>query len=207
MLEIRRPVARKTMAVLIGLTGGYCAGKNLVGSILEKRGFLVIDVDKLGHAALTEAKAEVAEVFGPEALTEGGEVDRRALGRRVFGDPEALARLEGIVHPIAIRMNDDIVAKNPAKTIVVNAALLYRMPIAARCDFILVVKSPLILRAVRGMKRDRLSLAQVLSRMARQRTLRPQRSLEFVDRYTIGNSGNPARLAARVEIILARKGL
>jgi dephospho-CoA kinase len=195
------------MACLIGLTGGYCAGKNLVGSMLEKRGFLVIDVDKLGHAALEQAKDEVARVFGPDAITPEGNVDRRALGRLVFGKPKDLAKLEAIVHPIAIRMTDEIVEKHPERTIVVNAALLYRMPITTRCDFILVVKAPFLLRALRGMNRDRLSFAQVLSRMARQRTLRPQRSQEFVDRYTIGNWGNPARLVARVEIILARKGL
>ena len=87
--------------MLIGLTGLYCAGKNYIASILDSRGIPVLDVDKLGHQAIEREKEAIITRFGAIVLGTDGHIDRRALGKQVFGEPEALAALEAIVHPAA----------------------------------------------------------------------------------------------------------
>ena len=69
--------------IIAGLTGKYCAGKNTVAAMFEKRGFIHIDVDSLGHAALPEIKNEVVSHFGIEIL-DRDEIDRKKLGSIVF---------------------------------------------------------------------------------------------------------------------------
>jgi dephospho-CoA kinase len=84
------------MATIIGLTGGYCAGKNEAALCIEESGFRVIDVDKLGHKALELKTEALVRAFGRGILNPRGEIDRRALGAIVFADPETLRRHEFI---------------------------------------------------------------------------------------------------------------
>ncbi len=88
---------------LILISGGIGSGKSAVGAALAARGMLVIDADSVGHEVLEPGTAAHASVMGrwPEVMI-GDVIDRRALGRIVFADPEELAALEAITHP-AIR--------------------------------------------------------------------------------------------------------
>jgi dephospho-CoA kinase len=166
--------------MLIGLTGGYCAGKNSAAAILEKAGWACIDVDKLGHEAMDMARDAIVERFGAVALGPGGALDRRALARIVFSDPAALADQEAIVHPIAIRLTDERIAAavgaaraaGRESRVCVNAALLHRTELIASCDAILEVRAPLLLRVARGMRRDGTGALAALRRIARQRGFR-----------------------------------
>jgi len=96
--------------MIIGLTGGYCAGKNAVAAILERLGWTCIDVDRLGHEAIDLAREAIVARFGPGVLGRDGLVDRKAVASIVFADPAALADQEAIVHPIAIRLLDERIA-------------------------------------------------------------------------------------------------
>ena len=90
---------------VIGLTGGIASGKSLVSERLAERGAAVIDADKVGHESYRSGTGTfdaVVEAFGKEVVGADGEIDRKALGGKVFGDPEARRRLEAIVWP-AIR--------------------------------------------------------------------------------------------------------
>lgn len=166
--------------MILGLTGGYCAGKNAVAEILERKGWACIDVDRLGHDAIETAKDAIARRFGDGVLAPDGRVDRRELARIVFSDPEALADQEAIVHPIAIRLMDERIeaAASAAASagveprICVNAALLHRTGRIASCDAVLEVRAPLLVRAWRGMKRDRSGYLAALRRITRQRGFR-----------------------------------
>jgi dephospho-CoA kinase len=84
---------------VIGLTGTYCAGKNYIGRLMEARGLPVLDVDKLGHRAIETEQGAILERFG-----------RDILGAKVFGKPDELAALEGIVHPAANAMTTEWIA-------------------------------------------------------------------------------------------------
>jgi len=90
------------MMKVIGLTGGIGSGKSTVAQFLAELGAVVLDADKVGHVAFkpgTEAWREVVAAFGRQILTPDGEIDRRKLGEVVFGNPEALLRLNQIMHP------------------------------------------------------------------------------------------------------------
>jgi dephospho-CoA kinase len=166
--------------MILGLTGGYCAGKNTVAQILAGKGWTCIDVDKLGHEAMEEARAAIVARFGPTALGPDGLLDRRALARLLFSDPAALADQEAIVHPIAIRLMDERIeaavaaarAAGREPRVCVNAALLHRTDRIASCDAVIEVRAPLLVRAWRGARRDRAGILAALRRITRQRGFR-----------------------------------
>ena len=115
--------------MVIGLTGGIGTGKTQVSRILEELGASVINADLLGHEAYmpqTETWRRIVAAFGEGVLTEGGEVDRKKLGALVFGDPEALERLNGIMHPRIREMIEERIARLKSegqRVVVVEAAL------------------------------------------------------------------------------------
>ena len=88
--------------VVIGLTGGILAGKSTISGMLAEKGAVIIDADKIGHAAYkphTETWQELLDAFGDGILKKNGEIDRKRLGEIVFADPDALSRLNRTVHP------------------------------------------------------------------------------------------------------------
>jgi dephospho-CoA kinase len=88
---------------VIGLTGGIGSGKSTVAGMLGALGAEVIDTDKVGHEVYrpgTDGFRQVTEAFGRAVVGADGSIDRRALAARVFTDPEALRRLNAIVHPL-----------------------------------------------------------------------------------------------------------
>ncbi len=89
--------------MVIGLTGGIGSGKSTVSARLAEHGAVVIDADLLARevvAAGTPGLAEIVTVFGPDVVGPDGELDRAEMGRQVFGDDAARARLEAD-HPPA----------------------------------------------------------------------------------------------------------
>jgi len=87
---------------VIGLTGGIGSGKSTVSQFLAKLGAVIIDADKIGHVFLgtdAEVYCEVIADFGNQVVTPEGNIDREKLGKIVFADSEARARLNQIMHP------------------------------------------------------------------------------------------------------------
>ena len=87
---------------IIGLTGGVAAGKSAVEACFRALGVAVADADAAARDALavgSDGLAEVVSAFGPTVLGPEGQLDRAAMRRQVFADPEARKRLEAIVHP------------------------------------------------------------------------------------------------------------
>ncbi len=87
---------------VIGLTGGIGSGKSTISRFLAELGALIIDADKVGHELLkpnTEIWQQVVAAFGRQILTPGGEINRRKLGRLVFGSPRRLSLLNQLMHP------------------------------------------------------------------------------------------------------------
>jgi len=91
--------------IILGLTGGIACGKSEVGRILQQNGFAVLDTDTLAHE-LMKAGAPVFKTvvtrFGKSVLGANGEIDRSALGKIVFENPDALQALNELVHPAVI---------------------------------------------------------------------------------------------------------
>ena len=87
---------------IISLTGGIGSGKSTVSAILKELGAVVIDADKVGHEVIdpgTPGWQEVVATFGRDILTPQGTIDRKKLAQIVFNNPEALQKLNQIVHP------------------------------------------------------------------------------------------------------------
>ncbi len=202
--------------MVIGITGKYCAGKNRVAEILARRGFTVVDVDRLGHDALVFERDAVVARFGAGVLTPEGRIDRRRLGALVFADVKERAALEAIVHPVMVAAVERLVGRRMDKRrgtgesdrangrFAVNAALLFPMGLHRLCDLVLYVSASLPVRIWRALRRDRLSLLQVARRIWSQRQLSPQSFPESVDIEVVRNSGAAHGLEARLTAILTR---
>ena len=189
--------------MVVGLTGKYCAGKDLVARIFESHGYSVIDVDALGHEVLAAMTERVVAVFGRAVAADDGDVDRKALGRIVFGNPSAMARLESILHPSMVRRVKELIAERGGD-IVVNAAILHHMGLDALCGAVLCVCAPLLVRLIRAMRRDRLPLRDALSRIRSQNGVCPQLNDPAVDTYTVRNRGSARSLERRVARLALR---
>ncbi|HUX52642.1 MAG TPA: dephospho-CoA kinase [Spirochaetia bacterium] len=196
--------------MVLGITGKYCAGKSTVAAIVEARGFFQIEVDQLGHVALERRKEQVTGRFGRSVLEGGGRdlaaaIDRRALGAIVFNDEAARRDLEAIVHPQMVLMVEELIAAHPDRDIIINAAILYRMKLDRLCDALLWVDAPTLIRVYRAIRRDHLSLRQVMNRFRSQTDMngRPaQFSSRNVDTKRVMNTCGLNRLTRDVERIL-----
>ena len=151
--------------MIIGLTGRYCAGKSWVGTFFEQKGFAIIEVDNLGHTALSDSTNQLLATFGEQILNEDKSINRKALGKIVFSDKEKLKELEAIVHPKMVKATQSLIEKyreEKYKGIVINAALLQRMDLVKLCDKVCYVATPSIIRLKRAIKRDNASLKAFL---------------------------------------------
>jgi dephospho-CoA kinase len=186
----------------------YCAGKNYVAALLERRGLPVLELDKLGHEVInTEGEAILAR-FGTGILDAGGGIDRKLLGARVFGKPAELAALEGIIHPGVNRLTEGWLEKNRGRPCVINAALLHRSAAFQRLDCIILVKAPALIRLLRARRRDKLPWIALIKRFYSQRGFIPQYLKKSTDIYTVYNHSFSAEDTERqVDAILSRIGI
>ncbi|MGK0715960.1 dephospho-CoA kinase [Leucobacter sp. W1153] len=117
---------------LIALTGGIAAGKSTIARRLAEHGAVHIDADQLAREAVapdTPALSQIVDRFGPHVLSADGTLDRPALGRIVFGDQDALAALNAIVHPAVRELTAQRVAAAEASD--PNAVVVYDVPLLA----------------------------------------------------------------------------
>jgi dephospho-CoA kinase len=126
--------------LIIGLTGPIGCGKSTVAAWLGDLGAFIVDADVVAREVVEPGEPaldQVLETFGPDVAAPDGALDRSALGRIVFTDPDALARLESIVHPaVRPRILDRIAdaTRDGAPAVVVEAIKLVEGGLAALCD-------------------------------------------------------------------------
>jgi dephospho-CoA kinase len=177
----------------IGLTGGLACGKSFVGEALASYGCYLIRADELGHEALARGgpafEPAVAE-FGRDILDPAGEIDRRRLAARVFGDAEALARLNRLVHPAVQRREEQLMAEfaaqQPQGIAVVEAAILIENGRYKNFDRLILVTCSEEQQVARAIHRGGLDEAEVRARLSRQMPLAEKR--KFAD-FVIDTSG------------------
>lgn len=193
--------------VVIGVTGRTCAGKDVVTQALREKQVPIIDVDALGHQALVANKAELAEAFGPGILGPDGSIDRKALGRIVFANPQKLKMLEAINHPWMkgeCTRQIELLKGEGKNAIVLNAALLHRMKLDVLCTHIIFVHASWWRRAWRARKRDGLSLRQFLHRNRAQKDIAPTLMDGPAKVFTVNNKGERAIIYRQVLLLCAR---
>ena len=187
---------------VIGLTGGIASGKSLVSQRLAQRGAVVVDADKLGHQSYrrgTETFAAVVQAFGQDIVGADGEIDRGALGSKVFGDAVARKRLEAIVWPAIRRLGAERIEAlrgQGAPVVVLEAAVLIEADWLDLADEVwLVLTSPETARQ-RLIERNGLSAEQADARIGAQLTNEQRRPHAQV---VIENDGTLDELRAAVD--------
>lgn len=191
--------------ILVGLTGGIGSGKSTVSALLAARGAVVVDADAIvrvvqspGHPVFDA----IVERFGEEVRGPDGGLDRQALADRVFGDDEALAALNALVHPavgeeIARRLEVEAATDH---VVVLDVPLLVESGRDDMAALVVVDVDPEVaverLVAHRGMRAD-----DVRARMARQASRQDRLARADV---VLDNSGDRAALEAQVDALWPR---
>ncbi|MGH9719875.1 MAG: dephospho-CoA kinase [Bryobacteraceae bacterium] len=177
----------------VGLTGGIGTGKSFVAAALAELGCHVIEADALGHQVLEpsgEAYQAVVAAFGRGVLNADETIDRKKLGRQVFGNVERLALLNSLVHPAVFRRQDELMRSygtlDPGGIVVVVAAIMIEAGSFRRYDRLVVAVCDPETQIQRAMKRDGASREEVLARMQSQMPLDEKR--KYAD-YVIDTSG------------------
>lgn len=189
---------------VIGLAGGIASGKSTVGKLLRKKGALVIDADAVAHEIVEPgwpALAEIRERFGDEVIAADGSLDRAALGRIVFDDPQARHDLNEIMHPrIYEEIQRRIRGQKRGRIMVFEAALLaetYEQALEwLEIDAVVVVDAPPELQFERLLDGRGMSQDEAYQRIMAQ-TSREERNSRA--NYVIRNTGSIADLERQVD--------
>jgi len=190
---------------LIGLTGNIATGKSLVGRMLGELGAHVIDADALVRELQrrgTPVYDSIVTEFGVGVLRADGEIDRAKLGALVFSDPEALRRLEAIVHPtVGAEIETQISNLKSQKTearivIVVEAIKLIEAGLHEQCNSLWVVTSRPEVQLERLKRTRSLSEADAKMRIEAQP---PQSDKAALADVLIENNGTFAALRSQVK--------
>ena len=192
--------------LLVGLTGNIGSGKSTVAQLLSERGATIIDADVLARRAVelgTAAYASIVERWGTSILSADGLIDRAALRRIVFSEPQELEQLNSIVHPEVERMRAALVEQarqRGDRLVVCDIPLLFERRMTDVFDRIVLVDAP---RPTR------------LERLVRERGLRETEAMEMIVAqmpaelkraradFVIDNAGTLTQLDQRVTEVWA----
>ena len=156
----------------VGLTGGIASGKSHVASVFAGLGVHVSDADRISHALTAPGQpglAALVQALGKGILDTQGGLDRAALRRRIFADPDLRQRVEAILHPLVLgSLAAGLAAAPGTYALAVIPLLAESVPSQALVDRILVVDCPEALQVARLMSRDGSSEAEALAILAAQ---------------------------------------
>ncbi|MFI0371682.1 dephospho-CoA kinase [Actinomadura sp. 1N219] len=186
----------------VGLTGGIGSGKSEVSARLRERGAVVIDADKIAREVVepgTSGLAAVVAEFGEGVLLPDGALDREKVGRIVFSDPERLAALNAIVHPLVGERTRELMDAAPADSVVVyDVPLLAENGLADMYDEVVVVDAPEEVQLDRLVARRGMTEEDARARMASQASRAERRA---VATHVIDNSGTLDDLKSQVDAL------
>jgi dephospho-CoA kinase len=184
----------------IGLTGGIASGKSVAAARLRELGAVVIDADALAREVVepgTPGLARVVQAFSNAILAPGGGLDRPKLGGLVFGNPERLAVLNGIIHPLVRERAAALAAGAPKGAVVVqDIPLLVETGQGANFHLVVVVDAPDDVRVQRMVQHRHLTAEEARARMAAQATREDRLAAADV---VLDNSGLKAELQDAVD--------
>lgn len=185
--------------IAVAVTGGIGSGKSALVAEFARLGATTLDADRVGWLVLerAEVRESLLYAFGPEILTESGDVDRRLLAGRAFRDAESTETLNAILHPPILAEIDRWIASERARpgarVAAIEASVILEAGGESAVDYVVLVTAPEATRlarlAARGIARD-----DALARMRRQWS--DAERAPHVD-FVIENDGAIADLAAR----------
>ncbi|MCM8811976.1 MAG: dephospho-CoA kinase [Candidatus Omnitrophica bacterium] len=200
--------------IVIGVTGSFGTGKSTVARMLGDLGAVVLDADETVHELMrpgTPVWSRIRRTFGQEVLTSSGEINRKRLGKIVFGDPAMLRRLNRIVHPaVRQRFRQRIAAikrRDPTAVVVLDVPLLIEAGSQYRIDVLVVVSAPLSAVARRLRQRSGLRLKDVRKIRSYQMPLRQkERMADFIVKNDGSLEATRRRVVRMWKKILKEKG-
>ncbi|MEU9218319.1 dephospho-CoA kinase [Streptomyces sp. NPDC048376] len=168
----------------VGLTGGIGAGKSEVSRLLVEHGAVLIDADRIAREVVapgTPGLAAVVEAFGEDVLAADGSLDRPKLGSIVFADPEKLAVLNGIVHPLVGERSRALEEAAADDAVVVHdVPLLTENGLAPLYDLVVVVDADPATQLDRLVRLRGMTERDARARMAAQATREQRREIADV---------------------------
>ena len=189
--------------IVLGLTGSIGMGKSATAAMFRDEGVPVFDADAAVHALYQGQAAPLVEAAFPGTVSDGV-VDRVALGHRVLGDSQAMARLEAIVHPLVRAARERFIAEARAvgvPVVVLDIPLLFETGGCADVDHVVVVSAPESVQKARVLARGGMTPERFAAILAKQMPDARKRSLASIVIET-GEGFEAAR--AQVRGILAR---
>jgi dephospho-CoA kinase len=194
------------VTLVVGLTGNIAAGKSTVARRLADLGAVVIDADELARRAVdagSPALKRIAERWGSQVLAPDGLLDRAALRRRVFHDPEELEALNRIVHPAVNLLRQEQVETARARgdrVVICDIPLLFERRLVDEFDRIVLVDAPRPVRLDRLVHERGLDETEALDMITAQMPAELKRARADI---VIDNTGALADLDARVSEVWA----
>lgn len=189
--------------MIIGLTGGIASGKSLVSHYLREMGIPVIDTDDIARQVVAPGQPawqSLRDLFGPDYFRADGQLDRAALARHVFADPQARQQLEAITHPAIFAEVDRQLAEYantspPPPLIVVVVPLLFEIGAESRFDATVLVFSAVAQQLDRLQHTRDYPREEAAARIAAQLPLAEKRRRA---QYLLENTGSKAALHRQV---------
>ena len=188
--------------LLVGLTGGIGSGKSTVAAGLAARGAAVVDADAISHEIMEPGGAAygpVVERFGPSIVGSDGRIDRPAVAALVFNDPESLAALNALTHPVIGRVMAERMAEAAARAeIVVLDIPLLNIATRDRFSFgaVVVVDTPEAVAVERLVTQRGFTEEDARARIAAQISREERRGLADL---VIDNSGTRQALETEMD--------
>ncbi len=175
------PGPKLPLMLKVGLTGGIGAGKSEVSRLLVECGAVLIDADRIAREVVepgTPGLAAIVDAFGTDVLAPDGSLDRPGLGSLVFADPDRLAVLNSIVHPLVGARSRELEAAVAEDAVVVHdVPLLTENGLAPLYDLVIVVDASPGTQLDRLVRRRGMTEEDARARMAAQATREQRREI------------------------------
>lgn len=196
------------MPKVIGLTGGIATGKSTVAELLQIHGFKIVDADVAARKAVekgSEGLEKVRALFGEEAITAEGEMNRAFIGQEVFYDDEKREKLNQIIHPIVNQLmkkeRDDYLEKG--YNVIMDIPLLFENGLEDTVDEVWLVYASEPIQIDRLMARNNMSIEDAKARVYSQISIDKKSRMADV---VIDNLGSKLELKQNLEKVLVEKG-
>ncbi|MFW6122292.1 MAG: dephospho-CoA kinase, partial [Petrotogales bacterium] len=188
----------------IGLTGKAGSGKTMISKVLSDKGFMLHELDKIGHEILNKISSEkIVNYFGNHVLDKKGTIDRKKLGDVVFANQKKLQLLNNLIHPEIYKEVKKRITFNKESDHLIDGALIFDIGLAELCDYIIWIDCPEELAIKRMIKKG-------ISEEKAKYILKAQKHLDNFknesDKVFLNNS-TPDDLIDSVISFLKKKGI